>query len=92
MARDSQLFGMDNRLAAQLQVSRLDHDPNDYPYDTVPAIVPTQGAHGPEFSDTRNRRLDDIGVALEDRLKIMPAFALRIVRGGASHRWLKALG
>jgi iron complex outermembrane recepter protein len=79
---DSHLFGMDNRLAAQLQVSRNwitfveEGNPNAYPYDTVPVIDPAQGAYGPEFPDTRNRRLDDVAVALEDRLKITPAFAL----------------
>jgi len=79
---DSKLFGMDNRLAAQLQVSRNwitfveEGNPNDYPYDTVSVIDPVQGVYGPEFPDTRNRRLDDVAVALEDRLKITPAFAL----------------
>jgi iron complex outermembrane recepter protein len=76
------LFGMDNRLAAQLQVSRNwitfveEGNPNDYPYDTVSVIDPVQGLYGPEFPDTRNRRLDDVAVALEDRLKITPAIAL----------------
>ena len=79
---DSKLFGMDNRLAGQLQVSRNwitfveEGNPNDYPDDTVSVIDPAQGVYGPEFPDTRNRRLDDVAVALEDRLKITPAFAL----------------
>jgi iron complex outermembrane receptor protein len=79
---DSKLLGMDNRLAAQLQVSRNwitfveEGNPNDYPFDTVSVINPAQGIYGPQFPDTRNRRLDDVAVALEDRLKITPAFAL----------------
>ncbi len=79
---DSRLFGMDNRFAAQLQLSRdwitftEEGDPNDYPYDDVSVIDPAQGVYGPEFPDTRNKRLDDIAGAFEDRLKITPAFAL----------------
>jgi iron complex outermembrane receptor protein len=79
---DSRLFGMDNRLAAQLQVSgdwitfTEEGDPNDYPYDNVAVIDPVQGVYGPEFPDIRNKQLDDVAGALEDRLKITPAFAL----------------
>ncbi len=79
---DSRLFGMDNRLAAQLQVSGNwitfveEGDPNDYPYDFVSVVDPAQGVYGPEFPDTRNRTLDDVAAAFEDRLKITPEFAL----------------
>jgi iron complex outermembrane receptor protein len=79
---DSRLFGMDNRLAAQLQVSgdwitfTEEGDPNDYPYDNVAVVDPIQGSYGPEFPDIRNKQLDDVAGALEDRLKLTPAFAL----------------
>jgi iron complex outermembrane recepter protein len=79
---DSRLFGMDNRLAAQLQVSgdwitfTEEGDPNDYPYDNVPVVDPPQGFYGPEFPDIRNKELDNVALAFEDRLKITPAFAL----------------
>jgi iron complex outermembrane recepter protein len=79
---DSHPFGMDNRLAAQLQVSRNritfaeEGNPNDYPYDSVSVINPTPSAYGPEFPDIRDKRLDDVAVAFEDRLKLAPAFAL----------------
>ena len=79
---DSRLFGMDNRLAAQLQVSRNwitfteEGDPNDYPYDNVAVIDPVQGTYGPMFPDVRNKRLDDVALAFEDRLKLTPQFAL----------------
>ena len=79
---DSRLFGMDNRLAAQLQVSRdritftEEGDPNDYPYDNVAVVDPVQGLYGPEFPDIRNKELDDVAVAAEDRLKLTPEFAL----------------
>ncbi len=79
---DSRLFGMDNRLAAQLQVSgdwitfTEEGDPNDYPYDNVAVADPVQGFYGPEFPDIRNKQLDDVAGAVEDRLKITPEFAL----------------
>jgi iron complex outermembrane receptor protein len=79
---DSRLLGFDNRFAAQMQVSRdwitfvEEGDPNDYPYDFVSVVDPDPGVYGPEFPDTRNKRLDDIAGAFEDRLKITPAFVL----------------
>jgi iron complex outermembrane recepter protein len=79
---DSRLFGMDNRLAGQLQVSgdwitfTEEGDPNDYPFDNVAVVDPVQGFYGPEFPDIRNKQLDDVALAAEDRLKITPAFAL----------------
>jgi iron complex outermembrane recepter protein len=79
---DSRLFGMDNRFAAQFQASRNritfveEGNPNDYPDDFVSVTGPTPGVYGPEFPDTRNKRLDDVAVAFEDRLKLTPAFAL----------------
>ncbi len=79
---DSRLLGMDNRLAAQLQVSGdwitfvEEGNPNDYPYDYVSVIDPVQGLYGPMFPDTRNKELDDVALAFEDRLKITPVFAL----------------
>jgi iron complex outermembrane recepter protein len=79
---DSRLFGMDNRLAAQLQVSgnwitfTEEGNPNDYPDDNVAVVDPVQGVYGPEFPDIRNKQLDDIAGAVEDRLKITSAFAL----------------
>jgi len=79
---DSRLLGMDNRLAAQLQVSgdwitfAEEGNPNDYPYDDVSVIDPVQVVYGPEFPNTRNKQLDDVAFAFEDRLKITPQFAL----------------
>jgi len=79
---DSRLFGMDNRLAAQLQLSGdwitfvEEGNPNDYPYDYVSVVDPDQGLYGPEFPDTRNKELDDVALAFEDRLKVTPEFAL----------------
>ena len=79
---DTRVFGTDNRLAAQLQVSgnwitfTEEGNPNDYPYDNVAVIDPVQGLYGPMFPDIRNKELDDVALAFEDRLKITPQFAL----------------
>jgi iron complex outermembrane receptor protein len=79
---DSRLFGMDNRLAAQLQVSgnwikfTEEGNPNDYPYDNVSVVNPVPGTYGPEFPDIRNKQLTDIAGAAEDRLKVTPELAL----------------
>jgi iron complex outermembrane receptor protein len=79
---DSRLFGMDNRLAAQLQVSgdwitfTEEGDPNDYPFDNIAVIDPVQGFYGAEFPNIRNKELDDVALAFEDRLRITPEFAL----------------
>jgi hypothetical protein len=77
---DSRLFGMDNRLAAQLQASRnqitfLQHA-GGFPEDTVAVVDPSPGVYGPIAFDTRNSRLDTIALSFEDRLKLTPAFAL----------------
>jgi iron complex outermembrane recepter protein len=79
---DSRLFGMDNRLAAQLQLSSdriqfvQEGNPNDYPFDDVSVIDPAPGLYGSEFPQTFNKQLDDVALAFEDRLKITPQFAL----------------
>jgi iron complex outermembrane recepter protein len=79
---DTGFFGMENRFAAQLQVSRnwitfvQEGNPNDFPFDFVTVVNPSPGLYGPEFPDTRISRLTDIAGSFEDRLKITPAFAL----------------
>jgi iron complex outermembrane receptor protein len=79
---DSRLFGMDNRLAAQLQVSRNwitfteEGNPNVYPDDAVAVIDPAPGLYGPIEPDIRNSRLDTVALSFEDRLKLTSNFAL----------------
>jgi iron complex outermembrane recepter protein len=79
---DTRLFGLDNRLAAQLQVSgnwitfAEEGNPDDYPYDNVAVIDPVQGLYGPMFPDIRDKELEDVALAFEDRLKLTPQFAL----------------
>jgi iron complex outermembrane receptor protein len=83
---NSAFFGMENRLAAQLQVSRNDikfteeGNPNVYPADTVSVLNPAPGVYdvpgGPPEPDIRNSHLDTLAGAIEDRLKLTPMFAL----------------
>jgi iron complex outermembrane receptor protein len=79
---DSRILGMDNRFAAQLQVSsnwitfEQEGNPDAFPADTVSVINPSPGVYGPEFPNTRNSWLTDVAGSFEDRLKITPVFAL----------------
>ena len=78
---DSQIFGVENRLAGQLQVSRnwitfKQNDDGGYPADTVTVVNPDPGLYGPIDWDIRNSRLDNVTLSFEDRLKLTPTFAL----------------
>jgi iron complex outermembrane receptor protein len=79
---DANFFGMENRLAAQLQASRNwitfveEGNPDSFPADAVAVVNPSPGLYGTEFPDTRNSRLDDLAGSFEDRLKITSQFAL----------------
>ena len=82
---DSSFFGMENRMAGQIQVSRNDiqfgqeQNPDDFPYlpGSLPVINPVPGPYGmtpqPGF---RNSTLENLAGSVEDRLKITPWFAL----------------
>jgi len=86
VAWNSSLFGMENRLAAQLQVSRNDikfteeGNPNTFPADSVSVLNPDPGLYavpaGPPEPDIRNSHLDTLAGSFEDRLKLTPMFAL----------------
>jgi len=79
---DSRFFGMDNRFATQLQVSRnwitfIEDNEGAYPDATEVSVVdPVQQPYGPIDFDTRISRLTDVAGSFEDRLKITSAFAL----------------
>jgi iron complex outermembrane receptor protein len=79
---NSSFFGMENRFAAQLQVSRNDitfteeGNPNVFPADTVSVVNPDPGFYGVANPDIRNSHLDTITGGFEDRLKLTPMFAL----------------
>jgi iron complex outermembrane recepter protein len=79
---NSSFFGMENRLAAQLQVSRNDiafaqeGNPDVYPADTVSVLNPSPGFYGVPQPDFRNSHLDTLAGSVEDRLKITPMLSL----------------
>jgi iron complex outermembrane recepter protein len=77
---DSYLYGMENRLAAQLQVSRnkltFTQHFGGFPQDTVDVINPDRGFYGDLEPSIRNKQLDTLAVSVEDRLKLTPQFAL----------------
>jgi iron complex outermembrane receptor protein len=82
VAWDSSLFGMENRLAGQIQVSRNDitfaqeGNPNTFPFDSVDPINPVPGFYGVPQPNIRNSTLENLAGSVEDRLKITPWFAL----------------
>ena len=78
---DSRVFGLDNRFAAQLQMSRnwitfKQMDDGGFPQDAVSVVAPDPGLYGPIDFDIRNSRLDTVAGSFEDRLKLTSAFAL----------------
>jgi iron complex outermembrane receptor protein len=79
-SHDSQIFGLDNRFAAQLQTSRnwitfKQMDDGGFPQDSVAVVAPDPGLYGPVDFDTRKSRLDDVAGSFEDRLKLTSALA-----------------
>jgi iron complex outermembrane recepter protein len=86
IAVKSYVFGMENRFAGQLQVSRNDiqfaqeQNPNDYPYSPqgdLPVVDPVPGPYGltPE-PGIRNSSLQTAAASIEDQLKLTPWLAL----------------
>ena len=79
---DSRFFGMENRLAGQIQVSRNDiqfgqeGNPNAFPFDSVDPINPVPGFYGIPQPNYRNSTLENLAGSIEDRLKLTPWFAL----------------
>src|SRR5262249_7848856 len=78
---DSYLYGMENRLAAQLQLSsnRLTFTEDlegGFPADTVDVVNPNRGFYGPLHIDIRDKRLNIAAASIEDRLKVTPELAL----------------
>jgi len=77
---DSVLLGMENRTAAQLQVSHnkliFSQHAGGFPEDTVDVLNPDRGIYGVLEPDTINKRLDTVAASVEDRLKLTPWLAL----------------
>src|SRR3984957_14020168 len=78
---DAQFFGLQNRFAAQLQMSRnwitfKQDDSEPFPDDSVAVVAPDPGLYGPISFDIRNSRLDTVAGSFEDRLKLTSALSL----------------
>jgi iron complex outermembrane receptor protein len=72
---DSYVFGMDNRTAAQLQLSRnkqvfSQFAGTDFRVDTVNVVNPDPGVFGVNEPDVVHKQLDTAAVSVEDRLKL----------------------
>jgi iron complex outermembrane receptor protein len=70
---------MENRLAAQLQVSRNDirfDEEDNFGGTSVSVVNPVPGLYGPSATDIRNSHLDTLAGSVEDRLKISPMLSL----------------
>src|SRR5262249_54856710 len=76
----SQIFGLENRFAAQLSGQNNDilfkQHFGGFPQDTVSVVDPNRGYYGDIELVGRHSRLDTFAASFEDRLKITPAFAL----------------
>ncbi|MEA2902784.1 MAG: iron complex outerrane recepter protein [Alphaproteobacteria bacterium] len=77
---DSRFLGLENRFAAQLQVSSnrltFSQHAGGFPEDSVPVINPSRGVYGVLEPDTINKQLDIVATSFEDRLKVTPWLAL----------------
>jgi iron complex outermembrane recepter protein len=76
---NSSFFGMENRVAAQLQVSRNDikfGEEDNFNVNSVSVINPVPGLYGPSATDIRNSHLDTLAGSVEDQLKISPMLSL----------------
>jgi iron complex outermembrane receptor protein len=82
IAWNSSFFGMENRFAAQLQLSRNDiqfqqeGNPNAFPFDAVDPINPIPGFYGIPEPNIRNSSLQTAAGSIEDQLKLTPWLAL----------------
>jgi iron complex outermembrane receptor protein len=81
---NSSFYGMENRFATQLQMSRSEikfveegNFDTTFPNDTVPVVFSgPSGTYGVMSPDTRNNELDTIALSAEDSLKITPWLTL----------------
>lgn len=76
---NSRIAGMENRMVATLAASRLGFDrpgAANFPHDLVSLVDPVRGYYGLLTTQRQTANIDNQSLALEDRLKITPAFAL----------------
>ena len=75
---DAKLAGMDNRMVAAFEVSKLDFvRPSDFHGDgSVTLVDPVRGTFGTLTLAQQTARIGNTALTVEDRLKVTPAFAL----------------
>ena len=76
---DTKPAGMDNRTVVAFEVSRLNFDPQqaaNFPADTTAVVDPVRTTYGPLLIQQLNTRTGNTALAVEDRLKITPAFGV----------------
>jgi len=76
---DTRLAGMDNRMVAAFDVSKLHFDNQqaaNFPSDSVTLVNPDRGTYGPLVIQRGTAHTDNVALAVEDRLKLSPTLAL----------------
>jgi iron complex outermembrane receptor protein len=76
---DTKPGGMDNRAVVAFEASKLHFDPQqaaNFPSDSVTLVDPIRGTYGPLVIRQLTASVGNTAIAVEDRLKLTPAFAL----------------
>jgi iron complex outermembrane receptor protein len=76
---DGKISGMDNRAVVAFELSHLDFNrpgAANFPSDSVTLVDPNRGVYGPLILQQQTARINNVALAVEDRLKITPALAL----------------
>ena len=81
---DAKLAGMDNRVVTAIELSRLDFTrpgESNFPAatfntDSVSLTDPARGAYGLSIPRQQTARIGNAAIAVEDRLRLTPVFAL----------------
>lgn len=82
---DGKLAGMDNRVAAIFDLSKLDFirpGAANFPGDAVTLVNPERGTYGLLTTQQQTSRIGNIALSVEDRLKLTQTFSLV---GGLRH-------
>ncbi|HUP93736.1 MAG TPA: TonB-dependent receptor [Burkholderiales bacterium] len=76
---DAKLSGLDNRLVAALEISKLDFKrpgAANFPGDAVPLVDPPRGTYGLLTVQQQTAEIVTTALAVEDRLKLTPTLSL----------------
>ena len=76
---DSRLAGRENRMVIALEASRLDFrrpGAANFPADQVTLVDPVRGTYGPLVTQQQKAGIDNVALAVEDRLKLTSSVAI----------------